>query len=234
MDRLAEGVELLDGPLDDPATLAGNLRDLRRINRLLGGIRLSRHAIERLAPGWTELDLLDVGTGAADIPTALLADARRRGRRLRVTAVDSRPEVLDAARRARPGLERVLGLSLATADGLRLDWPDGAFEIAHCSLVLHHLEPPDAIALAREMARVARRGIVVNDLARGRLHWLGAKALTTVLTRNAFTRHDGPMSVRRAYTRAEVRALLAAADLRPVADIGGLAGHRFAIAATGR
>ena len=48
MKRLTDGVELLDGPLDDRATLAGNLRDLRRINRWLGGVRLSAAGIEAL------------------------------------------------------------------------------------------------------------------------------------------------------------------------------------------
>ena len=49
MDRQIDAVELLDGPLDDPAALAGNLRDLRRINRWLGGARLSADAIDALA-----------------------------------------------------------------------------------------------------------------------------------------------------------------------------------------
>ncbi len=35
MKRLTDAVELLDGALDDPVALAGNLRDLRRINRWL-------------------------------------------------------------------------------------------------------------------------------------------------------------------------------------------------------
>ena len=51
------------------------------------------------------------------------------------------------------------------------------------------------------------------------------------MTRNRFTRHDGPLSVQRAYTRMELRALLAGAALRPIAEAGAFAGHRVAIAA---
>ena len=65
MERLTDGVELLDGRLDDPDALAGNLRDLGRINRLLGGVMLSAAAIEALAAHRDELTLLDVGTGGA-------------------------------------------------------------------------------------------------------------------------------------------------------------------------
>jgi ubiquinone/menaquinone biosynthesis C-methylase UbiE len=237
VDRLSNVEELLDGPLDDQAALAGNLRDLRRVNRLLGGVRLSRLAIDRLmmvAP--THLDLsptsiIDVGTGAVDIPVALLADARRRGRRLEIIAIDARPEVLETARAIRPALGRIAGLALGVSDGRSLPHPDRSIDIAHASLLLHHLEPDDAVALLVEMARVARVGVVVNDLNRGRMHWLGAWLITHLLTRNRYTRRDGPLSVRRAYTRREMRDLLARAGLRPVGEFGGFVGHRYAIAA---
>ena len=49
-----------------------------------------------------------------------------------------------------------------------------------------------------------------------------------LITRNRFTRHDGPMSVQRSYTRVELRALLAGANLRPVG------GGRRAVRAPGR
>ena len=55
--------------------------------------------------------------------------------------------------------------------------------------------------------------------------------LLSLGTRNRYTRYDGPLSVRRAYTRVELRALLAAAGLRPVAEVTALGGHRVAIAA---
>ena len=237
MDRLTNAEELLDGPLDDPAALAGNMRDLRRINRLLGGVRLSRLAIDRLlsaAP--TNLDarpvsIIDVGTGGADIPVALLADARRRNRRLGIVATDARPKVLDAARAVRPALARVAGLELCVADGRAIPFPDRAFDIAHASLLIHHLEPDEAVKVLAEMARVARLGIVVNDLERGRVHWLGAWLIGHLLTRNPYTRRDGPLSVRRAYTRGEMRELLAGAGLRPVGEFGGFIRHRYSIAA---
>ena len=88
-------MELLDGPLDDRAALVSNLRDLARLNRLSGGTRLSVAAIRELAGGDLSPSILDVGTGGADIPVALLAAARRDGRDVRVTAVDSRAEVLE-------------------------------------------------------------------------------------------------------------------------------------------
>jgi SAM-dependent methyltransferase len=233
--RLSHAVELLDGPLDDPAVLAGNLRDLRRANRWLGGVALSRRALDSLAGRAADrgeaVTLLDVGTGAADVPLALLGDWERRGRRLEVTAVDDRPEVVAAARAITPGLDAHPRLRLAVADGRALPWPDDSFDVAHCSLLLHHLDERSAVALLREMVRVSRRGIVVNDLRRGRHLWLGAWLLAHVATRNRYTRHDAPLSVRRAWTPGEARALLAVAGARPTFHAADPLGHRWAIAA---
>ncbi len=245
MQRLANARELLDGPLDDRAALAGNLRDLRRINRLFGGVRLSRGALEDLSgtaarPGTDtgasaaidrRMRLLDVGTGAADIPLALVERGRHTERPIRVVAIDARPEVLEAAIALEPRLVTDADIELHVADGLRLPFPDAAFDVAHASLVLHHLEPPDAIHLLAEMRRVARLGVVVNDLARSVAGVAGAWLLTHSLARNRFTRNDAPLSVRRSYGPAEMHQLLAAAGLRPVSHRSALFGLRYAIAA---
>jgi ubiquinone/menaquinone biosynthesis C-methylase UbiE len=217
VNRLDGAHELLDGPLDDLATLRGNLRDLARVNRLLGGTALSAWGISRLgaAPGAT---VLDVGTGGGDIPRSL-------ARRWSFTGVDSRPEVVALAR-SFGGVPE-----LVVADGLSLPWPDGTFDVAHCSLVLHHLEPVAAVTLLRQMRRVARSGVVVNDLDRAWVYWLGATLLGGVATRNRYTRRDAPRSVRRAYTTREVGALLRVAGLRPVAVRRAFFGHRYAVVA---
>jgi len=232
MRRLAGALELLDGPLDDPVALRGNLRDLARVNRRLGGTDASRRAVDRLLDHRHGAQtMLDVGTGAADIPVALVAAAASTGRQLRVTAVDSRPEVLDAARDVNRRLATTSGVELVLGDGRSLPWPDRSFDVVHASLLLHHLEPRDAVTFLVEASRLARRGVVVNDLVRARHHWIGARVLLALATRNRYTRHDGPLSVRRAYTRVELRALLAAAGLRPLAEVRAFAGHRVAIAA---
>jgi ubiquinone/menaquinone biosynthesis C-methylase UbiE len=232
MDRLTDGIELLDGPLDDPDALAGNLRDLRWINRRLGGVELSASAIDALAAHRPELTLLDVGTGGADIPLALLQAADRRGRRLAVMGIDNRPEVVTVARLAAEAasvsLER---LEIQVADGRAIPFPDRSYDVAHASLLLHHLAPDDAVALLAEMGRVARLGVVVNDLDRGWLAWLGAWLFGHLLTGNRYTRHDAPLSVRRAYRADEAADLLRAAGLVPVLTVHTAVGQRYAIAA---
>jgi ubiquinone/menaquinone biosynthesis C-methylase UbiE len=231
VDRLIDAEELLDGPLDDTVALVANLRDLRRLNRVTGGGTLSVRAVRALRREAPVRTILDVGAGACDIPMLLLADAKRHDEPLEVTATDSRPEVLASARVLRPGLDRVAGLTIAVADGLELPYPDGSFDVVHTSLVVHHLAPGDAIVVLRELRRVARSGIVVNDLDRSWTTFLGAWLLAHGIATSRYTRHDAPLSVRRAYTHGEMTELLREAGARPIASFRGFARHRYAIAA---
>jgi ubiquinone/menaquinone biosynthesis C-methylase UbiE len=134
-----------------------------------------------------------------------------RSRGWSVVALDADPEVLAIAQRATaadPAVEVVAG------DGRSLPYPDAAFDVVHCSLLIHHLEREEAVALLREMRRVARRGVVINDLRRGWVPLLATAVGVAILGRCRATRHDGLLSVRRAYTVDELDDLLGEAGLR--------------------
>lgn len=234
MRRVAAAVELLDGDLD-LATLRGNLRDLARVNRWLGGADLSWRAVRPLLSTGEETSLLDVGTGGADIPLALLERARSSALSLRVVATDVRPEIVAVAREAAnatAGLassrgQRSLAVELGSVD--RIDQDDASFDIVHASLVLHHLEPDPCVSLLREMGRVARRAVIINDLDRGPHWWIGAWLLAHLATANRYTRNDAPLSVRRAYRPSEVKAMGARAGLGETAQYRSTPGYRYAI-----
>jgi ubiquinone/menaquinone biosynthesis C-methylase UbiE len=138
---------------------------------------------------------------------------------------------LATAVRVRPAVATTPGLELHVGDGRSLPYPDRSFDVAHASLVLHHLTPIEADGLLREMARVARLGVVVNDLERDRLGWLGAWLMGHLLTGSRFTRHDAPLSVARSYRASEMVELMQDADLQPVRVVRGAMGQRYAVAA---
>jgi ubiquinone/menaquinone biosynthesis C-methylase UbiE len=117
---------------------------------------------------------------------------------------------------ARQRVARYPEIKPLLADARSLPLADGSVDIAHASLLIHHLDPQDAVAALGEMARVARLGVVVNDLRRGVLPYLITLAVTLALTRSSYTRYDGPASARRAYTVRELDELLHAAGLMPV------------------
>jgi 2-polyprenyl-3-methyl-5-hydroxy-6-metoxy-1,4-benzoquinol methylase len=225
--RTNDSQELLDGPLD-AELLDGNLRDLARFNRLLGGSDISWRAVwnvMRATPANRELRVLDVGTGAGDIPVELVLRARRAGRRVGIVATDVRAEIVEAA--ASLVREPEIDVRLATSD--LGDFGDASFDVVHSSLVLHHLEPAAATSVLGHMARVSRSAVIVNDLDRGWLWWAGAWLLSHALTGNRYTRHDAALSVHRAYRPGEMRELARAAGLTQVAQHWARPRYRYAI-----
>jgi SAM-dependent methyltransferase len=143
-----------------------------------------------------------------------------------VEAIDERHEIMDFARGVAAATSAV---ELQVADGPPLPYRSGSFDIAHASLLTHHLEPDDLVAFLAEMRRVSRFGVIVNDLDRGWFEWIGAWLLSRTLTRNAMTRHDAPLSVRRAYRADEIAEAAEQVGLDEVARFSGFLGHRYAL-----
>ena len=200
----ADEVELLEAGVLSPTEVEANLADLARMNRLPGGAATSIAAIEHLSGRGARTRVLDVGTGRADMPIAFA----RRG--WSTVAVDTNHQVLAVARRA---TARTSLVEVMEADVRALPLEDGAFDVAHSSLLIHHLDPSDVVDALREMARVARRGVVINDLRRGFFPLVATAVTVTAFGRSRVTRTDGMISARRAYSIDELDELLSAAGL---------------------
>lgn len=218
--------EWLDDPAMPATALAANLADLRWLNRVLGCHWLLARALHRL---WRQADspsylrVLDVGTGAGDVPRLVQRWARRRGIRVTVVGLDLHRGIMQYLRTTQP---RTPDLAYVQADGLSLPFPPQTFDIVLCATMLHHLDWAQSVALLRSMATVARLGVVVTDLLRSWLHYYAARLVLAATGCHAVTRHDGALSVRRAYRVAEVRALAQAAGIAS-AQISTLLGYRF-------
>lgn len=203
------GIEILDDPSVDPAIRERSIGDVRRSNALLGGRRAVLRAFLEVLPSIEDgATVLDVGTGLADIPAAVVRSASERGRSIRIVAVDEACSLLHASR-------------------TRLDWPvcanalalpfrDEAIDVVIASQVLHHFEDADAERLLREMNRVARRAVIVSDLRRSWIAAIGFWLVSFPLRFHPVTRHDGVVSVLRGFTAADLKRLIRAATGKDV------------------
>ena len=214
LDTRSPAHEFLDGETLDALELRKNLREMAMLNRLPGGIGDSVRAVERLLGDQTEATVLDVGAGSGDFARRL-----RRRRHVEVIASDVRPEILEIAARNLAGTNHV---SVLHADARDLPLGDGEVDIAHASLLIHHFDPDDAITALAEMRRVSRLGVVINDLRRGLVPFAMTAAAVLALSRGTYTRHDGVLSARRAYTLAELDTLAARAGLTRVSSTARL------------
>lgn len=200
--RRRRGVELLDDPAADGALATRSLRDVALANRWFGGTAAVLAALEEAwavaAPA--RQTLLDVGTGAGDIPARARARAAARGIRLTTVGLERTPGVARAARGAAG--------PVCVADALALPFADHSVDVVTCSQVLHHFEDDRAALLLREMHRVAARMVIVADLRRS---WTAAAGIWTASFALGFhpvSRHDGVLSVFRGYRGAELARLV--------------------------
>ena len=99
------------------------------------------------APGDVRALDFGCGTGALDALVAPELGA--------VTGIDVSSGLLEVAAAENPGVE------YRHYDGGAIPYPDASFDLAFASCVLHHIEPVDRGAAARELARVLRPGGVV-------------------------------------------------------------------------
>ena len=222
--------ELLDADALDEASLNLNLRDIRRINGLLGWRAFTVQAVakEVRALRADAFSLIDVACGSADIPLAIARRAARNHLTASIVASDISPQIVAVARKEAATTPSV---TVERQDALALPYPPATFDIALCTLALHHFDPPNAVSLLREMARVGRR-VLVFDIQRAQLAYIGSVALVNLLAMHPMTRNDAPASVRRSYSADELRDLAAQAGLRE-AHVTARFPYRLALTAAG-
>ncbi len=193
--------EHLDDPAADRASVTRSLRDLRGINRWLGGTLAYRDLVRRLTHRH-DVAVLDVGTGTSDLLESIAAGTKI-GADLKLDHL-----AYGAATSPDRSVRRIV------ADALALPFRDDAVDIVTSSHFFHHFSDDENVAILRESLRVARIGAAVSDTRR---HWvplLFVAAVAATPLWGEITRHDAPASVRQGYTLTEAAAIAARAGAR--------------------
>lgn len=203
----------MDRPDLDADSHYGALRALSRVNAWSGSVRILWPDLLAQAKQATPapLRVLDLATGAGDVPIRLWHKARRAGVALRIEGWDISPRAIDYARSQSQRYGADIEFSCKDA---RADEIPASFDAIISSLFLHHLDDEQAVSLLRRMANASRKVVMINDLARGGfgfvLAWLG----TRLLSRSRVVHVDGPLSVQAAFTPAEALDLAERAGLQ--------------------
>lgn len=189
--------ELLDDDLGTPQEIRNSLLDLRGFNQHFGGFSSVANMLRAVAAENRAkcLSFLDVAGGTGDV-------ARRVTEELSGNGVELRPTILD---RAISHMNR-LQVARVAGDALSLPFSDRSYDVVGCNLFLHHLEPDEMVAFFDDALRVCRVAVIASDLRRTLFHWAAAY-VGQFTYRSRITRHDAPVSVRRAYTIPEIDSI---------------------------
>jgi 2-polyprenyl-3-methyl-5-hydroxy-6-metoxy-1,4-benzoquinol methylase len=196
-------LEMMDRPQPVSPELERDLERLRQLNRWFG----SHHLVSMFSQRWitpgAQMRIVDLATGSGDIPRLLVDYARRIGAQIEIDAIDQQVATLEIAR----GLSAEYPeISYHAANILEWDCKQG-YDIALCSLVLHHFSDNDAARLLRRCRDLSKRFVLVSDLRRGLLLQAGVYILTAFIFREPMTRFDARLSAQRAFSFAEMRDL---------------------------
>lgn len=211
MTRLAvraSAEELMDADDLDSDTYIAVVGDLARVNAITLAARPTLGFLARATTGMTQLRLLDVGFGDGDMLRRIARWAARRGIEADLVGVDLNYRSARAAAAHTPP-----GLPIRYLTGDYADQAGGGFDFVISSLVAHHMTRGQLVAFIRFMEAEGRRGWFINDLERhGFAHW-GFPILASVMRWHPIVRHDGTLSVARAYRPEEWPPILAEASI---------------------
>jgi len=186
------------------------LRSLEQVNRWLLGYRPTLAWLGRLSH-WPRdpVHIVDVGSGGGDLLRRIAGWARRRGIAVQLTGIDLNPYAACAAAESAP---KGLGIAWVTGDAMEYR-PEKPVDIVVSSLMAHHLEDEEIIALLRWMEATAQVGWFINDLERSEQSSRIFGWIAGVVGWHRFVRHDGPVSFRRAFREEDWVRLLTAAGV---------------------
>ncbi len=202
----------MDNPALDAQQHSHALEGLERINRWSSSLRIVWPSIRDLARKCRpkSLRVLDIATGAGDLPIALWRRARRSHLPMQVDGCDQSPRAVEHAQaRAKQAQAAVNFFKL----DIFTDEIPPDYDVILTSLFLHHIENAQAVSLLRRMAASARHLVLINDLARSASGLALAFVGTRLLSTSKVVHVDGPRSVRAAYTVNEAHQLAKEAGL---------------------
>lgn len=198
--------EQMDQPDVDRNDLSETLYDLAFLNKYLGAQDINRRflcpEIKRICG--EQAEILDVGTGLADGPVQMIQWASKRKMIWRITATDVSPLAVAIASdfadaQLDPSVRKLL--TNQTADLRHLPFDDRSFDVVTANQVLHHFDDDEIPSLLTELLRVSRRGIFVQDLHRHIIPLGFIAAFSKAMRLAEMVQNDGPISVRKGFTR---------------------------------
>jgi len=196
-------LEMMDRPQPVSPELERDLERLRQLNRWFGSYRLVSKFMRRWIKQGAQMRVVDLATGSGDIPRLVVDHGRMIGAQIEIDAIDQQPATLEIARSLSVEYPEI---SYHAANILEWDCAQD-YDIALCSLALHHFSDDDAVILLQRCRELSKRFVLVSDLRRGFLLQRGVYMLTAVIFREPMTRFDARLSADRAFSFVEMREL---------------------------
>jgi len=212
-EKRASGPELMDDLKLASDALRQNLDELETINTWLGGYQPVLHALQQLRshfPKSRPLRVADLGSGGGDTLRHMARWGRKNDVSLELTGIDANAFMLEYAMARSQDYSEI---SYQQFDIFSPEFQAQPYDVLTCSLFCHHFTDDELVTLLRHWHAQAQVAVIINDLHRHWLAYYSIKWLTRLLGGSYLVQHDAPLSVARAFRRADWVALLARAGI---------------------
>ncbi len=198
--------------MDDPQlakeTLSLVLQDINKANRFLGGYTITLKAVAQLIsespqPSYT---FVDVGCGDGSMLRRVAEYCRRQQIPANFIGVDLNSHALEIAHNKSFKFPEI---TYVQHDILDLTTNSIPCDILLCTLTMHHFSNRQIPRFLEQFAELAHLGIVINDLQRSKIAYYLFKGFSAIFMQMEIARHDGMISIRSGFTRADLDQLAA-------------------------
>ncbi len=195
--------ELMDDFHGNIVTLEAVLSDISRVNKILGGNRITIHAVAQLMAAHPKehYTILDVGCADGAMLKAIAEYCRNKGIVADLIGIDLNADALILATKALADYPeiRFMQQDVLTLGEFQLDC-----DILTTTLMTHHFTDSQLTVLLRQFTRLASMGIVINDLHRSRLAYYLFKIFSLVFLTTRTARIDGLISIRKGFKKKDL------------------------------
>ncbi|MCG9880347.1 MAG: methyltransferase domain-containing protein [Bacteroidia bacterium] len=200
-------LELLDQSDIPSSDLYRNLEELNTINTLLGGHAVTLNGMASFVFEPTKTyTVLDIGCGGGDNLRSIAIWARKKGIQLQLVGLDLKADCIEFAQKRCKDFEEI---SFVCSDYKSfLAEPKHRYDIILNSLFCHHFKEKDLAELFTYMRENSDLGFFVNDLHRNPLAYYSIKWITQFFSRSYLIKNDACLSVKRGFSREELKQLL--------------------------
>lgn len=196
--------EIMDDLEMQGEELEKTLGDLDKVNRWLGGNRISLEGVEKLLKSccYTRpVRIIDVGCGNGTILKEVAELGRKRGEKLELVGIDANKHAMDIARK---NLAEYPEVSFKAMDVFSKEFKAQEADIILCTLTLHHFSDEEIKELMTTFTSMAGLGVVVNDLQRSRSAYYLFQAFCAAFGLSEINKKDGLTSILRSFKRSDL------------------------------
>lgn len=199
--------ELMDDLDCSGPVLEQTLRELKTINRWLGGNHVTTEGLEELTRSFPQASysIVDLGCGGGDMIRIMHSWAEKRKIKAEFTGIDANRNIIELAKVRQKHLSHVQWEVCNVFDE---EFTSKQTDIATCTLFTHHFTDHELVDLLVAIRKKTKLGCVINDLHRHPFAFHSIRVLTRLFSKSPMVQNDASLSVLRSFSRKDWENIL--------------------------